>query len=82
VPLTIKLMKDLSTYYGLAIQRHKNSVEDMRRAIWATYFHKIPTDAKSQHTHCPEGADSWYEYRKREWYEETEGIMYGPGIAD
>lgn len=64
--LTNKLMKELSTYYGLAILRHKDSVKDMRDAIWAAYYHKISTDAEPQHTNCPAGADSWCKYRQSE----------------
>jgi len=66
VQLTNKLMKDLSTYYGLAIRRHPESIEDMRNAVWATYYHKISTDKAPQHSHCPAGTDSWCEWRKSE----------------
>jgi len=31
--LTGKLIDKLSVYYGLAIRRHKNSIEDMKTAI-------------------------------------------------
>jgi len=46
-------MQDLSLYYGLAIQRHLDSVEG--KEIWATYYHKISTDEKPQHLLCPNG---------------------------
>ncbi|EFN76330.1 hypothetical protein EAI_16762, partial [Harpegnathos saltator] len=39
-----EIMQDLSLYYGLAIHRHPDSVEDMCNEIWATYYHKISTD--------------------------------------
>lgn len=63
--LTIKLMQDLSTYYGLAIRRHPDSIENMRKEIWATYFHKISTE-EPQHMYCPEGEDSWCKWRQHE----------------
>ncbi|KYN12200.1 hypothetical protein ALC57_15632, partial [Trachymyrmex cornetzi] len=62
--LTNKVMQDLSLYYGLAIQRHPDSVEDMQREIWANYYHKISTDEKPQHHFCPEGASSWCKWQQ------------------
>jgi len=62
--LTNKVMQDLSLYYGLAIQRHPDSVEDVRREIWATYYHKISTDAEPQHHFCPEGESSWCKFQQ------------------
>lgn len=57
--LTRKLIDELSIYYGLAIRRNKDSVEDMRKEIWATFYHKISTDSKPQHDFCPTGENSW-----------------------
>ncbi|KAL7290606.1 hypothetical protein TKK_0015368 [Trichogramma kaykai] len=58
--LTEILIKKLSTYYGLAILRNVDSVEGMKRAILATYYHLISTDENSRHEYCPAGDDSWY----------------------
>lgn len=58
--LTIKLMKELSTNYGLAIKRHPDSVEEMRKEIWAGFYHKISTDSNPQHSYCSE---SWCKYK-------------------
>lgn len=57
--LTGKLIDKLSIYYGLAIRRHSDSLEDMKKAIWATLYHKISTNSKPQHHFCPEGSNSW-----------------------
>jgi len=65
-------MQDLSLYYGLAIQRHPDSVEDMRKEIWATYYHKISTDEKPQHHLCPIGKDSWCKWHQHE----AKGTVY------
>lgn len=54
----------LQRYYGLAIRRNCNNVEDMKKAVWSSYFHKLSTDKKSQHELCPKGADSWCGYQK------------------
>lgn len=57
--LTGKLIDELTIYYGLAIRRHCNSIEDMKKAILATLYHKISTNEKPQHHLCPEGPRSW-----------------------
>ena len=57
--LTANLIDKLTTYYGLAIRRNCNSVEDMRNAIWATYQHKCSTDKNPKHNYCPPGSESW-----------------------
>lgn len=68
--LTGSLIKDLTVYYGLAIRRNCDNVENMRREIQATYFHKISTDDKPRHEYC---SSSWCWWKKRE--EERE--LYG-----
>lgn len=64
--LTEALVKKLSLYYGLAIRRNINSVEDMKKAIIATYDHMISTDDDPKHDNCPVGADSWCKWKKAE----------------
>lgn len=39
------------TYYGLAIRRGVKSVEEMKRNIWATYFHKLLANT-NRGMHC------------------------------
>lgn len=57
--LTDNLIIQLSNYYGLAIKNNNNSIENLKKAIWATYFHKCSSDDNPQHDHCPEGENSW-----------------------
>lgn len=64
--LTDVLIKKITRYYGLAIRRNVNSVQDMRTAIQATFDHLTSTDAKPKHQNCPAGADSWCKWRKAE----------------
>lgn len=47
--LTAKLIDELSIYYGLAIRNNIDSLENMKNAIWATFYHKSSTDEKPQH---------------------------------
>lgn len=59
--LTGKIMKQMSTNYSLAIQRYPDSITEMKREIWAGFYHLISTDAEPQHSYCnPE----WCKYLK------------------
>lgn len=41
--LTDQLMQELSLYYGLAIRRYPDSLEEMKKEISSTFHHKIST---------------------------------------
>jgi len=43
------MIDKLIVYYGLAIRKNCNSVEDMKKAIWATYLYYSSTDKQSRH---------------------------------
>ncbi|XP_014478531.1 PREDICTED: uncharacterized protein LOC106746440 [Dinoponera quadriceps] len=62
--LTAKLIDKLSIYYCLAIRRNCNSKDDMKKAIWATFYHYSSTDSKPQHHFCPEGPESWCKWQQ------------------
>ncbi|XP_067210342.1 uncharacterized protein [Linepithema humile] len=64
--LTGKVIDKLTVYYGLSIRRHCNSVNDMKNAIWATFYHYSSTEAKPNHSKCPPGPESWCEYKRAE----------------
>ncbi|XP_076683524.1 uncharacterized protein LOC143376766 [Andrena cerasifolii] len=70
--LTDKVIGELTKYYGLAIRRHADSTEEMRKEIWATFYHKCSTDTNPQHEYCPAGENSWCKWRKTE----AQGIDY------
>ena len=76
--LTGKLIDNLSIYYGLAIRRNSQSVEDMRREIWATLYHKTSTDLAPRHTNCPEGANSWCTWQKAKADGQLEDYTHKP----
>lgn len=73
--LTIKLINDLTIYYGLAIRNNPNSKEEMRKAIWAAFFHKI-SDEEPQHHNCPVGADSWCSWQKTKANDMLKGYVH------
>ncbi|GFT77253.1 uncharacterized protein TNCV_182751 [Trichonephila clavipes] len=62
--LTLKEVDSIQHYYGLAIRKKLSSVEDMKRAIWAIYFHKLSTEDNPQHALCALGEDSWCGYNR------------------
>ncbi|CAN7938957.1 unnamed protein product [Ixodes hexagonus] len=53
--LTDAVMDKLQTYFGLAIRRNVGNLEEMRKAVWATYFHLSSTDNDPCHGLCPKG---------------------------
>ncbi|KAL7290794.1 hypothetical protein TKK_0015538 [Trichogramma kaykai] len=59
--LTGKVMKQMSINYSLAIQRYPDSLAEMKREIWAGFYHMISTDAEPQHTYCN---SDWCKYLK------------------
>nr|XP_046489071.1 uncharacterized protein LOC124222295 [Neodiprion pinetum] len=59
--LTNKIMLKMSTYYGLAITRNCHSLEEMKKAVWATFYHMTSTDENPQHSYC---SDSWCKYQQ------------------
>lgn len=62
--LTGKVIDNLSRYYGAAIRHNCNSLEGMKNAIWATFYHQQSTDDNPQHDKCPSGENSWCPYKK------------------
>lgn len=62
--LTAKMIDKLTVYYGLAIRRNCDSVENMSNAIWATFYHYCSTDENQQHAKCPIGLDSWCSWQR------------------
>ncbi|XP_074100551.1 uncharacterized protein LOC141528402 [Cotesia typhae] len=62
--LTDKAINEFTKYYGLAIRRHSNDVDEMYNAIWQTFYHKFSSPEDPQHFLCPEGANSWCQFQK------------------
>ncbi|KAM7293882.1 uncharacterized protein ISCGN_023460 [Ixodes scapularis] len=62
--LTEKDIDSLQFYYGKAIRDNTDSLQNMRKAVWAIYFHKLSTDEKPNHGLCPNGPSSWCGYNR------------------
>lgn len=80
--LTDKLIKDLTLYYGLAIRRHPDSAEEMRKAVWATFDHKCSTNKKPKHENCPPGENSWCKWRVAEAKGELADFEHEPALQE
>ena len=62
--LTDKKIDSLQNYYGQAIRRNCENLDNMRRDVWAIFFHTISTDDCPQHGLCPKGETSWCPYNR------------------
>lgn len=78
--LTDVLIKKLTKYYGLAIRRNANSVEDMKIAMFATLDHLTFTNKNPKHDKCPFGADSWCKRRKAVAARKIEEYEHPPSL--
>lgn len=76
--LTAKLIDELTIYYG--IRRNYDSVEKMKKEIWATLYHKISTDEEPQHDYCPLGADSWCSWQRAKASGNLEEYQHKPPL--
>ena len=62
--LTDKLIDSLQNYYGMAIGQHPGDFEEMKRAIWASFCHRMSCNDKPRHEYCPPGIDSWCKWQQ------------------
>lgn len=62
--LTDDKIDTLQQYYGKAIRKNLEDTNQMKRAIWATFFHTLSTDENPNHALCPKGVSSWCGYNK------------------
>ncbi|GFT39584.1 uncharacterized protein TNCV_1862151 [Trichonephila clavipes] len=69
--LTDKFIDKFTTYYGNAIRENCSSIDDMRKSIWAIYYHYRSTAEELMHYFCPVGASSCCSYQKAKSSENT-----------
>ena len=55
----------IASYYRLAVQRNKNDITSITRAINAIHLHLGANDenAATNHRYCPYSQDSWCHYQ-------------------
>lgn len=64
----------LQNYYGLAIRRNVENLENMKKAVWAIYFHKLSTNENPVHSLCPNDPDTWCKYRRSDRYDHKHSL--------
>ena len=60
--LTDAVIDNSQNYYGAAIRNNNNSVNKIKNAIWAIYYHCILCENEplwEEHYLCPKGSTSW-----------------------
>ncbi|GFX93095.1 uncharacterized protein TNCV_140391 [Trichonephila clavipes] len=63
--LTDRMIDLITTYYGNAIRQNKTCLSDMRKAVWAVYYHIRSSDEEPLHSFCPVGPNSWCKYQNQ-----------------
>ncbi|GFW34427.1 uncharacterized protein TNCV_500451 [Trichonephila clavipes] len=63
--LTDRMIDLITTYYGNAFRQNKTCLSDMRKAVWAVYFHIRSSDEEPLHSFCPVGPNSWCKYQNQ-----------------
>ncbi|XP_047101460.1 uncharacterized protein LOC124720179 [Schistocerca piceifrons] len=61
--LTDKEIHSLQVYYGKAIRDNSGNLNNMQKAVWSIYFHKLSTDDKPVHNLCD---ISWCKFKQAE----------------
>lgn len=62
--LTDAAIKQITTYYGLAIRRNTDSLDKMTNAVWAVYDHIRSSNQNLAHGKCPDDEHTWCKYKK------------------
>ncbi|GFU53513.1 uncharacterized protein TNCV_3169441 [Trichonephila clavipes] len=63
--LTDRMIDLITTYYGNAIRQNKTCLSDMRKDVWAVYFHIRSSNEEPLHSFCPVGPNSWCKYQNQ-----------------
>ena len=61
--LTEPVIDKLQNYFGIALHTNLSSVEQMKQAIWASFFHVTSSDTNNFHIHCPKSSTSWCQFQ-------------------
>lgn len=80
--LTDKVIRDFTVYYGLAIRRNCHSIEEMKKAVWSTFYHYASSDENPQRMYCPPGHSSWCKWRNAEAAGSLKSYRHGPPLCD
>ena len=73
--LTDAMIDKLQNYYGIAIRSNVGNVEEMKKAVLASFFHSASSESRPLHQYCPVGPDSWCGFKK-----DKTSYKHGPGL--
>ena len=79
--LTGKQINKLQAYFGKAIRENSDSVEEVEKAIWATFYHRLSTDENPQHQNCPPGMTSWCGFQRAAVEGRESKFKHKPGFS-
>ena len=78
--LTPPVIDKLQNYFGIALRANCTTVENMQKAIWASYFHVASNELNNYHDHCEASSTSWCQYQ-RDIFNKTNLFKHGPGLS-
>ena len=78
--LTPPVIDKLQNYFGIALRAKCTTVEDMQKAIWASYFHVASNEQNNYHDHCEASSTRWCQYQ-RYIINKTNFYKHGRGLS-
>lgn len=81
--LTGAYIDTLASYYGKAIRENHDSIDNMKRAIQAVFYHESSTDESPYHCLCPRSTATtitWCKYRRAEERNELNVFRHKPTL--
>ena len=78
--LTRPVIDKLHNYFGIALRANCTTVENMQKAIWASYFHVASNEQNNYHDHCETSSTSWCQYH-RDIITKTNFYKHGRGLS-
>ena len=61
--LSEPVIDKLQNYFGIALQSNLNTVEQMQKAIWPSFFHVSSSEKKNFQDYCEKSSSSWCQYQ-------------------
>ena len=78
--LTPVVIDKLQNYFGIALRANCTTVENMQRAIWASFFHVASSKENDYHSHCEASVTSWCQFQ-RDKINNTNLYKVGSGLS-
>lgn len=76
------MIDKLIKYYGMAIRGNYNSVELMKKAIWAAFYHYGSTNEQPHHHYCPQGLESWCSWHRASAKDDLKNYVHEKALSE